>query len=151
MSKQNLIPGIFSFCCRKLRLFTEEEFLSESYIGLLSSSKYKFRDQGRSFSLTKTPRNSNPSLTLALKNPKILKLVVLVHFLYLNIGEGSGAKTFTGQREIPYLPYVKVSASQLQYSGIYDSSKSGFQLLPRFIIKQDTQGKLLYLEIQRSK
>ena len=30
-----------------------------------------------------------------LKNPKILKLVVLVDSLYLEIGEGSGAKTFT--------------------------------------------------------
>ena len=96
--KQNLIPGIFSFWCGKLGIFTEEEFLSEPGIGLLSSSKSNFRDLGQYFWLGETPGNSNPSLTPGQKNPKILKLIVLVYFLYLNIREGSGAKTFAGRR-----------------------------------------------------
>ena len=72
--------------------------MSEPGIGLLSSSKLKFRDLGQYFWLGETLRKSNPSLTLGLKNPKILKLIVLVDSLYLEIGEGSGAKTFTGRR-----------------------------------------------------
>ena len=80
----------------KLGLFIEEDFLSEPNIVFLSSSKSKFRDQGLNFWLGKTPGNSNPNLTPDLKNPKILKLVFLVHSLYLDIREGSGAETFTG-------------------------------------------------------
>ena len=91
-----MIPGIFSLCYGKLGLFTEEEFLSEPSIVLLSSSKSKLRDLGQDFWLGETPGKSNPSLTPGLKNPKILKLVVLVDSLYLEIGEGSGAETFTG-------------------------------------------------------
>ena len=91
MSKKNLITGIFIFFYRKLGLFTEEEILSEPGIGFLSSSKSKFRDQGRYFWLGKTQGNSNPNLTLGLKNPKILKQVVLVHSLYLEIEEVLGA------------------------------------------------------------
>ena len=86
-----MIPGIFRFCCGKLGIFTEEEFLSEPSIGFLSSSKYKFRDWGRDFWLGETLGKPNPSLTPGLKNPKILKLVVLVHLLYLDIEEGPGA------------------------------------------------------------
>ena len=71
--------------------------MSEPSIGLLSSSKSKFRDLGRDFWLGETPRKSNPSLTLGLKNPKILKLIVLVDSLYLEVGEGSGAETFIGR------------------------------------------------------
>ena len=97
MLKQNLIRGIFRFCCGKLGLFSEEEFFSEPSIGLLSSSKYNFRDLGRYFCLVETPGKSNPSLTSGLKNPKILKLIVLVDSLYLEIGEGSSAETFTGR------------------------------------------------------
>ena len=94
LSKQNLIPGISSFWCGKLGFFSEEEFLSECGIGLFSSSKLNFRDLGRNFWLGETSGKSNPSLTPGLKNPKILKLIVLVDSLYLDIGEGSGAKTF---------------------------------------------------------
>ena len=47
----------------KLGLFTEEEFLNEPSIRLLSSSKLKFRDQDRSFWLGKTLGKSNPNLT----------------------------------------------------------------------------------------
>ena len=72
--------------------------MSEPGIDFLSSSKSKFRDLGRYFWLGETSGKSNPSLTPSLKNPKILKHVVLVDSLYLEIGEGSGAKTFTGQR-----------------------------------------------------
>ena len=36
--------------------------------------------------------------SLMLKNPKIIKLVVLVDSLYLDIGEGSGAETIKGRR-----------------------------------------------------
>ena len=72
--------------------------MSEPSIGLLSSSKSNFRDQGQFFWLGETMGKSNPSLTPGLKNPKILKMVVLVDLLYLDIGEGSGAKTFIGQR-----------------------------------------------------
>ena len=46
-----------------------------------------------------------------LENPKIQKIVALVHSLYLDIGDGSGAKNFTGQRIYFYVPYVKFSAS----------------------------------------
>ena len=69
--------------------------MSEPGIGLISSSKYKFRDLVQDFWLGETLGKSNPSLTLGLKNPKILKLIVLVDSLYLYIGEGSGAKNFT--------------------------------------------------------
>ena len=53
----------------------EEDFFNEPNIGLISSSKSKFRDLGRDFWLGETPGKSNPSLTLGLKNPKILKLI----------------------------------------------------------------------------
>ena len=81
----------------KLGLSIEEELLSEPGIGFLSSSKSKFRDLVQYFWLDENPRNSNPSLTLGLKNPKILKLIVLVDSLYLDVGEVSCAKNFTGQ------------------------------------------------------
>ena len=48
----------------------------------------------------KTLGKSNPNLTPDQKNPKILELVVLVHSLYLDIGEGSEAKIFIGQRKV---------------------------------------------------
>ena len=48
----------------KLGLFTEEEFLSEPRLGLLSSSKSKFRDKNEGFWLGRTLRKSNPSLNL---------------------------------------------------------------------------------------
>ena len=95
--KQNLIPGIFSFCYGKLRLFTEEEFLSEPDIGLISSSKYNFRDLGQYFWLGETLGKSNPSLTSGIKNPKILKRIVLVESLYIDNGEGSGGKHLTSR------------------------------------------------------
>ena len=75
LSKQNLIPCIFSFWYEKLGLFTEEELLSEPSIGFHSSSKLNFRDLGRDFWLGITLGKSNPSLTLGRKNPKILKMV----------------------------------------------------------------------------
>ena len=75
MSKKNLIPGIFNFCCRKLGIFTEEEFFSEPSVGFLSSSKSKFRDPGLDFWLGETPGKSNPILTPGWKNPKILKMI----------------------------------------------------------------------------
>ena len=78
--------------CKKLGLLTEVEFLSGSNIGLISYSKLKFRDKDQSFWLARTPGKSNPNLTSDQKNPKILKLVVLVHSLYLDIGEGLEAK-----------------------------------------------------------
>ena len=37
LSKRNLILSIFSFWCGKLGLLTEDEFLSETEIGFLSS------------------------------------------------------------------------------------------------------------------
>ena len=40
---------------------------------------------------------ANENQGFMLENPKILKLVVLVNSLYLEIGEGSEAKKFTGQ------------------------------------------------------
>ena len=86
--------SIFSFRCGILGLLAEEKFLSEPNIGFLSSLKSKFRDQGQIFWLGKTMGNSNPNLTLGLKNPKILKHIVYVDSLYLEIGEGSGAKNF---------------------------------------------------------
>ena len=95
--KRYLIPSIFSFWCGKLGLLTEEEFLSEPSTRFLSSTKSNFRDLGQVFWLGETTGNSNPSLTRGLKNPKILKLIVLVDSLYLEIGEGSCAETFTGR------------------------------------------------------
>ena len=63
--------------------------MSEPGIGFLSSSKSNFRDMGLDFWLAETLGKSNPSLTPSLKNPKILKLIVLVDSVYLGIGEGS--------------------------------------------------------------
>ena len=40
--------------CRKLRLSTEVEFLSDPRPGLISSSKWKFRDQGQRIWLERT-------------------------------------------------------------------------------------------------
>ena len=65
--------------------------MSEPSIVLLSSSKSNFRDLGQDFWMGETLGKSNPSLTVGLKNPKILKLIGLVDSLYLDIGEGSGA------------------------------------------------------------
>ena len=83
---------------RKLGLFTEDEFLSESSIGFLSSSKLKFIDQDQKFWLGKSLGKSNPNLTPDQKTLKRLKLIILVHSLYLEIGEGSGVDMFTRQR-----------------------------------------------------
>ena len=133
----------FQFSMQKLGIYIEEEFLSEPCIGLLSSSKLKFRDLGRDFWLGETPRKSNPSLTSGLKNPKILKLVVLVHSLYLRIREDWRDKTFTKWIQNPYLYCVQNSASYSLYSRRYDPSKLGFHPLLEFIPKQDTWGELL--------
>ena len=65
---------------QQLGLFTEAEFLSEPNIGLLSSSKLKFRDQYQTFWLGITPGKSNPSLTPGRKNPKLLKLIIFGTF-----------------------------------------------------------------------
>ena len=73
-----------------------------------------------------------------LENLKILKLVVLVDSLYLDIGEVSRDKDFTIQVQIPDVQCVKVSSSDSLYSGIYDSSKLGFQPLPGFSLKHVT-------------
>ena len=70
LSKQNLILGIFSFCCGKLGIFIEENFLSEPNMGFLSSSKSNFIDQVQDFWLGEALGKSNPNLTLGLKNPK---------------------------------------------------------------------------------
>ena len=59
---------------------------------------------GRYFWLGETQGNSNPSLTPGLKNPKILKLIVLVDSLYLQIEEVSGADIFTGRRKNTDVP-----------------------------------------------
>ena len=84
----------FQFWCGKLGLSTEEEFLSEPKIGFFSSSKSMFRDLDQEIWLGETPGKANPSLTLGLKNPKILKLIVLVDSLYHDIREGLGYKNF---------------------------------------------------------
>ena len=69
--------------------------MSEPGIGFLSSSKPNFRDLGQYFWFGETLRKLNPSLNPGLKNPKILKLIVLVDSLYREIGEGLGPETFT--------------------------------------------------------
>ena len=53
----------FQFLMWKLGLSTEDEFLSEISIGLLSSSKPNFRDLDQEIWLGKSPEKSNPSLT----------------------------------------------------------------------------------------
>ena len=53
----------FQFSMQKLGLSTEEEFLSETSIGFLSSSKPKFRDLDQEIWLGETLGKSNPSLT----------------------------------------------------------------------------------------
>ena len=55
----------FSVSMWKLGLSTEEEFLSETRIGLFSSSKPMFRDLDQEIWLGETPGKSNPSLTLS--------------------------------------------------------------------------------------
>ena len=67
LSKQNLIPGIFSYCHGKLGIFTEEEFLSEPGIRLISSSKSNLRDLVQDFWLGETLEKSNLSLTSSWK------------------------------------------------------------------------------------
>ena len=49
--------------------------MSETSIGLFSSSKLKFRDMDQEIWLGETLGKSNPSLTPSWKNPKILKLI----------------------------------------------------------------------------
>ena len=49
---------------RKLGLSTEVEFLSEARLGLISSSKSKFRDQDQIFWLDRTPEKSNPNMLM---------------------------------------------------------------------------------------
>ena len=53
----------FQISMWKIGLYTEEEFLSETSIGFLSSSKLNFRDLDQDFWLGETPGKSNPSLT----------------------------------------------------------------------------------------
>ena len=53
----------FQFSVQKLGISIEEEFLSDLSIGLISSTKLKFRDMDQVFWLGETPKNSNPSLT----------------------------------------------------------------------------------------
>ena len=53
----------FQFSMWKLGLSIEEDFLSETSIGLFSSSKPKFRDLDQYFWLVESPGKSNPSLT----------------------------------------------------------------------------------------
>ena len=65
LSNRNSIPSIFQFSMWKLGISTEEEFLSETSIGLLSSSKPKFKDLDQEIWLGETPEKSNPSLTLS--------------------------------------------------------------------------------------
>ena len=60
----------FSVSMWKLGISTEEEFLSETSMGLLSSSKPKFRDLYQEIWLGETSGKSNPSLTPSWKNPK---------------------------------------------------------------------------------
>ena len=55
---------------QKLGLSTEEEFLSETSIGFLSSSKPKFRDLDQEIWFDETLGKSNPSLTTSWKSPK---------------------------------------------------------------------------------
>ena len=55
---------------QKLGISTEDEFLSETNIGIFSSSKLKFRDLDQEIWLGETPGTSNPSLTPSWKNPK---------------------------------------------------------------------------------
>ena len=51
-------------CYRKLGISTEVEFLSEPRLGLISSSKSKFRDEDKIIWLDRTPKNPNPNLLL---------------------------------------------------------------------------------------
>ena len=53
----------FQFLMWKLGISTEKEFLSDTSIGFLSSSKLKFRDLDQDFWLGESPGKSNPSLT----------------------------------------------------------------------------------------
>ena len=55
---------------------------------------------------TRTRRS--PYKFAMLNNPKILKLVFLVHFLYLDIGQGLGDETFGGRRSIMVIHCVNV-------------------------------------------
>ena len=66
-----------------------------------------------------------------LENPRRLKLVMLGLSLYLEIGEGSGAKKFTGRRWILDVPCVNVSACDLSPILIYSKSPkmTSFSLL----------------------
>ena len=57
----------FQSSMRKLGLSTEDEFLSETRIGLFPSSKPKFRDLDQEIWLGETLGKSNPSLTRARK------------------------------------------------------------------------------------
>ena len=53
----------FQSSMQKLGLSTEEEFLSETSIGLFSSSKLKFIDLDQEIWLGKSLGKSNPNLT----------------------------------------------------------------------------------------
>ena len=57
------VTGISAEEIRKLGLSTEDEFLSETGIGLFSSSKPNIRDLDQEIWLGETPGKSNPSLT----------------------------------------------------------------------------------------
>ena len=81
---------------------------------------------------------ANGNYTFMLENPKILKLVVLVHLLYLEIGEGSEVEMFTGWIKFCSELFLNISASYSLYSRRYDSSKLGFQPLSGFSLKQVT-------------
>ena len=65
----------FQSSMQKLGISTEEEFFSETSIGLFSSSKTKSRELDQEICLGETPGNSKPSLSPSWKNPKILKMI----------------------------------------------------------------------------
>ena len=84
--------------------------MSETSIGFLSLSKLNFKYLDQEIWLGETPGKSNPSLTLGLKNPKILKLIILVDSLYVEIGEGLGVEytflMYTVSKFHPHTQYI---------------------------------------------
>ena len=78
--------------CRKLGISKEVEFLSEPRLGLISSSKSKFRDQDQSFWSGRNLGKSNPNFPLNQKTNtvedelqiqfQLLKLVRSKYFVF---------------------------------------------------------------------